>query len=186
MHRRTPAGLGCAGLVLLAGLTLRLEATGDPATDVFRDNEHRYTLTLASGWRAHPVPAGSRTPLASFEHRPSGTLLAVSRVDYPNPEAWREKTLPAYASQVEEGLRNAFTTYRRVDFRIHKLDIVPALDLAFQYRKPDQRDEIVFMRLLFFRRYTLLAAMAAPATTSRSQKARHRAVLDSFAPYLGN
>ena len=160
------------------------EAEPTAQTQAHKDAKHRYAVNLDESWRQLAVPTESLAPLAGFEHPASQALLAINRVGYPNLEAWRKRTMPAYKEEIEEGIRATVRGYRPLHSRVHKLGNVPALDLSFRHHT-DGRAEVVLVRFLFFRSYSLSLILSTPARTHRTHLRRHRGVLESFQPYFG-
>lgn len=148
---------------------------------------HQFQLSGLDGWIAL-VPAsreditGARGLLGGYRHPPSGAVLAVTRVDYPNRRAWRRDQ--GFFAEVEAGVETASTGYRRFHRRQHRIGRVPALDLGFR-RRTEQGREVVLMRFLFFRRYTVSLTVTAPARAYRRHQGALRPLLDGFTPYFG-
>lgn len=156
-------------------------AVAEPA----RDRSHRYELSPPAEWQ--PVAAPPQGVLAGYEHGASRALAAVARVDYPNLDAWRSRNRNAYFAEIEDGIREAVLGYERVSMRgrtLTRLD-VPVLDLTFRHRTGD-RDEIVLMRFLFFRRYSLSLTIRTPAGEFRSHKRAWEQARTSFQPYIAD
>jgi hypothetical protein len=163
-------------------------------TTLREDPEHHYQITLGPAWldKAAAIAAtgaiGDRPALlAGYEHPRSGALVAVTRINYPNLGAWRARTRPAYVAAIEQGVREAVVSYRRLEQRTG-FDQVPVFDLVFRSRRPGgqgkQGNEIVAMRFLFFRTYSLVMTVTVPARAYRRHKRTLRAVQNSFKPYL--
>lgn len=149
---------------------------------------HQFQLAGLDGWIAlAPASrediADARGLLGGYRHPPSGALLAITRVDYPNPRAWRRDH--GFFAEVEAGIETASSGYQRFHHRQHRMGRVPTLDLGFRRRAARGR-EVVLMRFLFFRRYTVSLTMTMPARAYRRHQAALRALLDSFAPYFGS
>jgi hypothetical protein len=167
---------------LLVALLIALPARAERAIE---SREHRYRLTLDSAWRARPAPAGSLAPLSGYEHDRSGALLAVSRIEYPNAAAWRQRTRDAYYDTIVAGIENSTPGYLLMERGASMQGPVPALDLV--YRRGDARNhEVVVLRFLFFRRYALALALAVPERAYRGHKRALRAVQQSFSPFFGD
>ncbi len=169
--------LGALLLVLAVAPTARAEVT--------TDKTHRFQLDLDDGWREVPAPTDSHTPLVGFEHRKRRALMAVSRVEYPNLDAWRRRTRKAYYSEIEKGIKTSVDGYKRLRQNTTRLGRVPALDLTFRHRDKDG-ERVVFMRFLFFRTYSLSLSLSLPYRQYRRHKRRLRTVLHSFKPYFGD
>lgn len=151
--------------------------------DTSIDKKHRYRISLGTGWRPKTVAGSSLAPLIGYEHKPSRALLAISRINYPNLDAWRKKTREAYLDQVVEGVEASVKEFRRMARRSLMLGEVPALDLVFQHQTVSGR-EVVLMRFLFFRRYVLALAVTVPGRAYEHHKRDLREAHESFEPYL--
>jgi hypothetical protein len=105
---------------------------------------------------------------------PAGEILAVTRSQVPNADAWRTKKRDAYLDQIEKGVAAKVKGYKRVS---RKLDIttVPTLDLE---AKRDDGATIV-MRILLFRTYALALALEIPKRGSAKDA---RAIATTFTP----
>ena len=125
--------------------------------------------------------AGSRRRAPAAE-----TSLVVLRFDSPNPAAWRKSTRAGYFNQVEEGLGLACPQkgsspvtcrgLRRQKRQAMEAAGVPALELAAR----DRAGRTLLLRFLFFRTYTLLAAVELAPRSKELVPARK--ALASFAP----
>jgi hypothetical protein len=169
-----------ASLALAACLVLGQAAVAG-AQEVVQSRPHQYRLALPAGWT--DASAAGPAMVSGHRHEPSGARLAITRVDYPNPAAWQQEA--AFFEQVEDGVRAAAPGYARLHRRQLRLGRVPAMDLSFRRRTGDGA-EVVHMRFLFFRRYTLALALAAPARAHRRHGREHRALVDSFVPSFGD
>lgn len=168
--------LAVALVVLLAAPAL---ADGEA---VLRHAEHRFEIELAGGpWRE--VPMGETPPVAGWRNDDAGAVLAITRLEYPNVDAWRGKD--HFFQQIEAGLRETTQRYRRLDRRRHKLGRVPALDLTFKHRRGDA-DEVVLTRFIFFRTYSLALTVAIPDDAYGSRRRPLDRLVNSFKPYFGD
>jgi hypothetical protein len=170
--RATAAALGLVALAA-AGARAQREAAGGPGA--VTDAENRYRLEVPAGWQRAQAPAGS---LAAWRAR-DGALMVVTRLDFPNRDAWRRKK--PFFDQVERGVREESRSYRRIRQRRHRLGRVPAMDLEFS-RASDSHPAVV-MRFVFFRHYTLVLSLGAAGEDRRRAL---RAVAETFAPYFGD
>ena len=152
----------------------------DDGDSVARVAGHQYQITVTDGWTA--ASPGGPPLLAGYRHEDSGGRVVITRADYPNRGAWRQRA--AFFEQVEDGLQASTPGYARLHRRQVRLDRVPAMDLVFRRRAGDQT-EVVHMRFLFFRRYTLTLALVAPARVHRRHRRAYRKLVESFVPYLG-
>jgi hypothetical protein len=172
MRRALPLAL----LVLLAAPAL---ADGEA---VLRHAEHRFEIELAGGpWRE--VAIGETPPVAGWKNDAAGAVLAITRVDYPNADAWRGKA--RFFEDVEAGLREATRSYRRLDRQRHKLGRVPAMDLTFRHERGDD-DEVVLTRFLFFRTYSLALTIAVPRDAYDDRRRQLSRLVESFKPYFAD
>jgi hypothetical protein len=176
---------GRAVALALVGLLTSALGAGSAAADV-RVAEHQFQLGALDGWTEVPVAAtgaaaGSVSIVAGYRHARTGALLAITRMGIPSPRAWRDDT--AFFAEIEAGIASTSAGYQRFHRRQQRVTDVPALDLGF-LRDTARGRELVLMRFLFFRRYTLALALTAPAATQRRHERAFRALVDSFAPYL--
>lgn len=152
-----------------------------------RVSAHQFQHADLDGWRELPVTGrqdDTATALVVAGHRhATGALLAITRMNVPNQRAWRQDD--DFFAEVEAGVERASAGYDRFHRKQHRVGSVPALDLAFRQRSPRGR-EIVLMRFLFFRRYTLAFALRAPAAAYRRHDRPWRALHESFTPTSGS
>ncbi len=111
------------------------------------------TLMLDAGWTASEAP----TIVAAYKG-PSGAVLAVTRVQVPNADAWRAKTRDAYVTEIERGALAAVRGGVRISHRTSDANGVPVLDL--ELRREDGATLVV--RYLLFRTYVLALAIELP------------------------
>src|SRR5690606_25860846 len=129
------------------------------------------------GWMAES--AEQPEILRRFQ-RAGGARLVVTRTDHPNRAARRGDR--DFFAEVERGLARSVPDYRRHKSKTFKLGSVPALDLWFHRNRGRQR-QLIAMRFLFFRRFTLaLAVSSAPSRRPVLGRAE-RAALSSFKPF---
>ncbi|MDQ3337544.1 MAG: hypothetical protein M4D80_20465 [Myxococcota bacterium] len=127
------------------------------------------TIDLPQTWKtatADGVVLGAKGP--------AGEVLAITRSQVPNPDAWRSKKRDVYLDQIEKGVAAKVKGYKRVT---RKLDVttVPTLDLE---AKRDDGATIV-MRILLFRTYALALAVEVPKRASTTDA---RAIVTTFTP----
>ena len=115
-------------------------------------------LSVPDDWKAV-----RGTPLVAAYKHDSGAILAVTRADVPNPDAWRRTTKQAYADTVFAGIKASMPTAKRLTKKLGEMNGVPALDVdGTREGKP------VVIRVLLFRRYALsLAIEGADLKTAR-------------------
>jgi hypothetical protein len=176
-----------SGLVVTLALASALPtaiATSHAAADV-RVVEHQFELGALDGWSELPGgargDAGSLLMVAGYRHAGSGALLAITRMNLANPRAWRDDD--DFFAEIESGIESASARYQRFHHRQQRVSKVPALDLGFR-RDSERGREVVLMRFLFFRRYTLALALRVPAPAYRRHERALRTLVTSFAPYL--
>jgi hypothetical protein len=125
-------------------------------------------VELPDAWKATPTPG-----VVAVYKDGHGAVLAITRADVPNPDAWREKTRQAYADKVERGIRTAIPGYKRTVKKVVSAGGIPALDVEAT------RDggATVIIRVLLFRTYALSLAIEVPA---KGDLAGARAIAQSF------
>lgn len=128
------------------------------------------TLELDGAWTARPAP----TIVLAYQ-APSGALLAVTRAQVPNADAWRSKTRDAYVAEVERGAIASVRGATRLSHRVGEANGVPVLDL--ELRRAD--GATLVLRYLLFRTYALALAIEIPRGTDAASA---RAIAASFAP----
>jgi hypothetical protein len=181
-------GAAVAMLVLVVGSTA---AAATPLVDLV----HLYKIDPGEGWTsATAAPAGGAATaaapaataaqpgatrlLGSYRHA-GGALLAIARIDYPNPAAWKDDK--AFFAEVEAGLARDTAGYQKRAVKRRTLEGVPALDLTFR-RRIDGGEETVAMRILFYRNYSLAATAAVSTRLWRKQHGAIERAIKSFAP----
>jgi len=110
-------------------------------------------LVLGAGW--HEV--ATKGVVAAYKHD-RGSLLAVTRADVPNPDAWVADKRQAYVDQLEKGLRAKLAVKRVAKKKLIDANGVPGLDVEAR------RDNgaTVIVRVLLFRTYALSVAIEVP------------------------
>jgi hypothetical protein len=132
------------------------------------------TLTLADGWHRVGIANSDKGVLEIFKHS-AGHVLAVTRADVPNPDAWVADKKQAYADQVEKGIKAKLPGYKRLAKKLGDANGVPALDIEAKR----EGGAIVVVRVLLFRTYAISVAIEVP---KGSDIAIARAVVKTFAP----
>lgn len=172
------------GRALALAASLAAIAAGPAAADV-RVAAHQYQLGALEAWTELPAPerddAGDARIVAGYRHADSDALVAITRVEVANPRAWRSDE--GFFDEVEAGVESASARFERFHERQQRVGAVPALDLGFR-RDTERGREVVLMRFLFFRRYTLALALRAPARSWRRHQRTFRALVESFTPYV--
>lgn len=127
-------------------------------------------LVLPDGWTAVNAPG----VVVAYRTERSA-VLAVTRANVPNPDAWRTETRAAYADKVERGIRAGIPGYKRTAKKLVEVSGMPALDIEAG------RDggAIVVVRVLLFHTYALSLAIEVP---KGGDVATARAIAQAFAP----
>lgn len=143
---------------------------------IHRDAKQHYEIRIPQSFVLHA--AGDL--LGSYQGN-QPMAMSVSRIDYPSLPAWRKNQRDSFIESVVAGARASAKDYRQKSLKSHRVDRVPALDLHFtRFGKSGQ--EHVWMRFLFFRRYTLVASASTPSTSQGKHKKRAKDFTRSLAP----
>jgi hypothetical protein len=174
-----------AGALALAGvLAAALVSSGRAVAEV-RVVEHQFRHADLDGWSELPVrdrgDAGNLQVVAGHRHARSGAVLAITRMNLVSPRSRDHEE--AFLAGVEDGIENASARYQRFHRRQQRVARVPALDLGFR-RDSARGREVVLMRFLFFRRYTVALAVRVPARAYRRHERALRKLVESFEPYV--
>jgi hypothetical protein len=110
-------------------------------------------LEIPDGWQTTPAPG---TVAAYRDER--GSILAVTRADVPNPDAWKSETKHAYADEIELGLSARVPGYKRVAKKLTTANNIPVLDLEARR----EGGATLVVRVLLFRTYALALAIEVP------------------------
>jgi hypothetical protein len=136
-------------------------------------------VTLPNSKAALDVPATwtkvDATGVVYGAKGPTGELVAITRAQVPNPDAWRPKKREAYADLVEKGVSARIKGYKRTSRKIVELNTIPTLDLE---AKRDDGATIV-LRIFLYRTYALSLAVEVPKKGSLKDA---RAIAASFTP----
>lgn len=106
-------------------------------------------LSVPDDWKAV-----RGTPLVAAYKRDDGALLAVTRADVPNADAWKPEAKKAYADSVFAGIRASLPTAKRLTKKLGELNGVPALDV-----EGTREGKPIVIRVLLFRTYALSIAI---------------------------
>ena len=139
------------------------------AAEVVALPNSKATLELPVEWK--PVAA---TGLVAA-YRNGNIVLAITRAQVPNPDAWRSKTRDAYVDEIERGVAARIPGYRRLSRSLGDANGVPALDV--EARRKD--GATIVIRILLYRTFALALALEVPRT---SDVASARTIAKSFAP----
>lgn len=106
---------------------------------------------------------------------PAGMILAITRAQVPNTDAWRAKTRDAYLAEVAAGALAKLPGAKQLSKKIGDTNGVPVLDL--EAKKSD--GTTIVLRYLLFRTYALALAIEVP---KGGDLAAARAIAKSFSP----
>jgi len=155
--------------VIRAALVLLLCARAAHAEVVTLPNT-KATIDLPASWKAIDaagVVLGAKGPASE--------ILAITRAQVPNPDAWRTKTREAYADQIERGVAATIKGYKRVSRKLGEVNTIPTLELEAKRAG----GATIVMRVLLYRTYALGLAIEVPKRMSTKQA---RAIAATFAP----
>lgn len=142
-------------LSLLASLALSSRAAFADEVDIPRSTAH---LSVPDDWKAV-----RGTPLVAAYKHDDGALLAVTRADVPNADAWKKDTKKAYADSVFAGIKASLPTAKKLAMKLGEINNVPALDV-----EGTREGKPIVIRVLMYRTYALsLAIEGAPLEVAR-------------------
>lgn len=117
------------------------------------------TVTIDDAWAPVPLSEAAQAAGLVVGYRARGdVVLAITRAQVPNTDAWRRKLRDAYVDELERGLAAHVEGYRRTARTVHELGGVPVVDL--EARRRDGATLVV--RALLFRTYALTLAIEVP------------------------
>ncbi len=166
-------------LILILALTLPAlaqSALAQPSAPL--DTERRFSLQPPSGFVASSPPPKSQA-LHYFLAEP-GIVASVTRFDSANRAAYQRRRSTEFIRQIEAGLAKnvpGYTSHRRLRFR--RIERTPVLDLEFIR---DASPERVYMRFLFYHRFTVVATASIPAKAARTARRRAQAFSHALLP----
>lgn len=147
-------------------LVVALALAAPAHADVIDLPDTRAELTLdVHTWREVTKPG-----LVAAYTTERGEILAITRAQLPNIDAWRTKTRDAYIQQIESGV--AAAGYKPTSKKLTTIEGVPVLDLEASHRRGT-----IVIRVILFRTYAL--SLAIEGTKSRSAA---RAIAKTFVP----
>lgn len=129
------------------------------------------TVDVPEAWRK----LDDRPALVAAYQSPSGALLAITRAQVPNTDAWRSKTRDAYAAEIVKGALAKVPGGKEQSKKLGDANGVPVLDL--EVRSKD--GATIVLRYLLFRTYALALAIEVP---KGGDVAGARAIAKSFSP----
>jgi len=160
-----------ARLVLVLVLALDHAARCETVIDIPRSKTQ---LVLDDAWTRIAQPDQAKDIIVLYKHT-GGALLAVTRADVPNTDAWISEKKQAYADEVERGIKSKIAGYKRVAKKLADANRVPALDVEAKR----EGGASVVVRVLLFRTYALSLAIEVPKA---GDIALARALIKTFAP----
>ena len=149
-------------------VALGVSAAVPAAAEVIVLPHTKATVTLGAEWKPVLAPA-----LVAAYRSDNGLVLAITRAQIPNPDAWRAKTREAYADEIERGVTTGIRGYKRLARVLAERQGIPALDL--EARRAD--GVTIVLRVLLFRTYALTVAIEVPR---KADLAAARAITRSF------
>lgn len=155
MNRTALALLACAGVA---------------HADVVKLPNSKATIDVPPAWKiveATGVVLGAKGP--------ESELLAITRAQIPNPDAWRAKKREGYADQIERGVAQKVKGYKRTTRKLAEINTIPVLDL--EARRDD--GAVIVMRILLYRTFALALAIEVPKLGALKDA---RAIAQSFTP----
>jgi hypothetical protein len=165
-----------AAALLRALIVIALVVASSHADTVVELPKTKTTLVLDDAWKRVTTKevTAAKDVVAAYKHD-AGLVLAVTRADLPNPDAWVSDKKHAYADQIEKGIKAKLPGYKRVAKKLVDANGIPALDVEAK------RDggAIVVVRVLLFRTYALSLAIEVP---KGGDVALARTIAKSFAP----
>jgi hypothetical protein len=131
-------------------------------------------LQLPDGWKATRAPG-----LVAAYKRDDGALLAITRADVPNSDAWSKDKAKreAYADRVSAGVKAAMTGTKKLTKKLGEMNNVPALDC-----EGTKDGAPVLVRVLLFRSYALSLAVELPTSADAKALQAARDILAKFGP----
>lgn len=106
---------------------------------------------------------------------PAGLVLAITRAQVPNSDAWRSKTRDAYAGEVAKGALARVPGGKELAKKLGETNGVPVLDLELRTKD----GATLVLRYLLFRTYALVLAIEVP---KGSEVSTARAIARTFSP----
>lgn len=170
--------------IACAVVALALPALVAAGSSRVKSAEQHYQLELSDAWIAVDIEENEDGRLAGYTHE-SGAALAITRVTYPNLDARRTRTKKAFFARVEKGIEDAAKGYERLSRKESKSGSVPLFDLTYRHERADGTKEVVYLRFIFHRTYSVSLAIAVPDGAYKANKRANTAIIKSFKPYWG-
>ncbi len=161
---RSRVAIGCLGMLGIAS-----PASADETIALPRS---KAVLQLPAGWTKLDAPL-----VVAYRSR-AGQVLAITRAQVPNFDAWRDATRASYVEQIERGALAAVPGQRKLARKLGVANGVPALDL--ELGRSDGTTLVI--RTLLFRSYTLALAIEVPAGASKPALDEARGIAATFSP----
>lgn len=140
--------------IVIALALLARTAVADEV-DIPKSTAH---LSVPEDWKAV-----RGTPLVAAYKRDDGAVLAVTRADVPNADAWKPEAKKAYADSVFAGIKASLPTAKRLTKKLGEINNVPALDV-----EGTREGKPIVIRVLLYRTYALSVAIeGAPLEVAR-------------------
>jgi len=164
-----------AGAVLAVLAAIAAIAAIGPAAraDELRLPRTNAVIDVPRGWTA--IDDAAARGLVAGYRGDRGIVVAVTRAQVQNDDAYQAKEREAYADQIERGVAARVAGYRRVARRVSEQRGTPTLDL--EARRADGATIVV--RVLLFWSYAASLAIEVPPG---ADAAAARTVAASFAP----
>lgn len=127
------------------------------------------------------VPEPGGTALHRFASS-SGMRASISRIGFPNLQAYWRGERDSFFASLERGAASASSEYRLRRKKDQREGGTPVYDLFFERTRADKR-ELVWMRVLLFRRFAIIATVTSPAKASHKTRKAAQAVATSLVPW---
>ena len=172
-------------VVVAAAVALGMpEVAASAGSAKLTDPEQHYTVTVPDAWTAVEVEDNDEGRLAAYTAA-GDAVAAITRVTFPNIDARRAATKKAFFARVEKGVEDASTGYERLYSKQTSAGSVPLLDITYRHERADGSKEVVFLRFIFHRTYSVSLAIAIADDAYKANKKAHEQLIKSFKPYFG-
>jgi hypothetical protein len=170
--------------IAIAAMAVALPSLVAAGTSRVKNAEQHYQLKLSDTWTAIEIADNDEGRLAGYTHD-SGAILAITKVAFPNIDARRTKTKKAFFARVEKGVEDAAKDYERLHRKQSKSGRVPLFDLTYRHERADGTSEVVYLRFIFHRTYSVSLAIAIPDEAYKANKKANAKLVKTFKPYWG-